>query len=272
MKCGTCKTEMADNTERFNSTEQHLLGPGWTHLICKNEKCSELGNGKHVKTEEYMRMQTIPTRPVMEPLAPAKKSNKIKGAKILPGKPLPPDAEEKLLKMKETQDNIDMLNECVTELYQDEELTKIQEKIFALQSKFEEKKKELGITDTEIAINDEIEIQRNMIASFGPSLAMDLWGPDAFSKGKKDAVTSADGKIFLLRSKTTKRKIIPTEFIKYHPLVLNELLEENKLTITLKEAETKIGKEDIDTVCEKTTTYSYEFVVKDGRNIPTGGK
>lgn len=256
MLCKECKTEMETN-EKFDLTESHLLGPGWTHYICKNDKCKEEGNGIHAR--ENMKQDTK-AKPI-----------KIPGAKALPGKKLTPEQEAKLLEIKTMEDNTQNLIEFTEGLYDDEPLTKLMAGNNKIETKINAKREELGINARELEIQELLNQRNEMISEFGPSLPMDQWGPDSFSKGKKDAITSADGIVWLLRSKRQTRKIIPSKFIELHPLTANEMVENEEITITLKDAGLHLGKEDIDAVCSKETTYSYELIVKDGRNIQIGG-
>jgi hypothetical protein len=256
MLCKECKTEMEVNN-KFDNTEKHLLGPGWTHYICNNKKCKEEGNGIHAR--EDMKQDTK-TKPI-----------KIPGAKALPGKKLTTEQETKLLEIKTKEDEIQNLIEFTEGLYDDKPLTKLMAGNEKIEKKINAKREELGINARELEIQELITQRNTMISEFGPSLPMDQWGPDSFTKGKKDAVTSKDGIIWLLRSKRTTRKIIPSKFIELHPVLVNEMVEKEEITITLKDAGLHLGKEDIDTVCSKETTYAYEIVIKDGRNLPSSG-
>lgn len=90
------------------------------------------------------------------------------------------------------------------------------------------------------------------------------WKPDRISKGKKDIL--AFGMNAILRSKTTRRKIIPSKFIEQYPLEANVLIEEGKITIPIGVVEEELGKNKVNELCESVTSYSYKYV---SRKIPT---
>lgn len=90
------------------------------------------------------------------------------------------------------------------------------------------------------------------------------WKPDRISKGKKDII--AFGTNAILRSKTTRRKIIPSKFVTDYPLEANVLIEEGKITIPIGVVEAELGKKKVDEMCESTTTFSYKY---ESRKIPT---
>jgi hypothetical protein len=94
-----------------------------------------------------------------------------------------------------------------------------------------------------------------------------MWGPDAFSKGKKDAVSSSDGVIVVLRSTRNERTIIPKKFVEQYPLITNKLVEDGRIKITLKEAEKELGVSAINELCDVKRTHTYELNIKDGRNL-----
>lgn len=90
------------------------------------------------------------------------------------------------------------------------------------------------------------------------------WKPDRISKGKKDII--AFGTNAIMRSKTTRRKIIPSRFVTDYPLEANVLIEEGKITIPIGVVEAELGKKKVDEICESTTTFSYKY---ESRKIPT---
>ena len=90
------------------------------------------------------------------------------------------------------------------------------------------------------------------------------WKPDRISKGKKDII--AFGTNAILRSKTTRRKIIPSKFVTDYPLEANVLIEDGKITIPIGVVEAELGKKKVDEICESTTTFSYKY---ESRKIPT---
>ena len=90
------------------------------------------------------------------------------------------------------------------------------------------------------------------------------WKPDRISKGKKDII--AFGTNAIIRSKTTRRKIIPSRFVANYPLEANVLIEDGKITIPIGVVETELGKNKVNEICESTTTFSYKY---ESRKIPT---
>jgi len=236
MKCGDCKLDMIDITKKFDQTESHLLGPGWTHHVCP--KC---GGGKHIMAGKL---------------------------KVIPGNKLPGEIEKKLIELKNTHDEIDMTTDYINTLFEDENLQKLMEKQKKLQEKIDNKVKELGIATIEETLREQMANEKELLDTIGSSIDDSYWGPDVFTKGKKDAVASNDGTIVVLRSTRTDRKIIPSKFVETYPLLANIYVAENRIKITLKEAEKDIGKDDLDKVTEKKVTHSFELNIKDGRNLP----
>ncbi len=90
------------------------------------------------------------------------------------------------------------------------------------------------------------------------------WKQDRISKGKKDII--AFGTNAILRSKTTRRKIIPSKFIEKYPLEANVLIEEGKITIPIGVVEKELGENKVNELCESTTSFSYKY---ESRKIPT---
>lgn len=235
VKCGDCKLDMIDITEKFDQTEFHLLGPGWTHHVCP--KC---GGGKHMAGK----------------------------LKVIPGNKLPGEIEKKLIELKNARDEIDMTNDYINTLFKDEDLQKLMEKQKKLQEKIDNRITDLGITTIEETLKEQTTTEKELLDTIGSSVDDSYWGPDAFTKGKKEAIASSDGTIVILRSTRTERKIIPSKFVEIYPLLANIYVAENRIKITLKEAEKDIGKDDLDKVTEKKVTHTFELNIKDGRNIP----
>ena len=90
------------------------------------------------------------------------------------------------------------------------------------------------------------------------------WKTDRISKGKKDII--AFGTNAILRSKTTRRKIIPSKFIEKYPLEANVLIEEGKITIPIGVVEKELGENKVNELCESTMSFSYTY---ESRKIPT---
>ena len=80
------------------------------------------------------------------------------------------------------------------------------------------------------------------------------WKQDRISKGKKDII--AFGTNAILRSKTTRRKIIPSKFIEKYPLEANVLIEEGKITIPIGVVEKELGENKVNELCESTMSFS----------------
>lgn len=240
MMCSDCRIKMENITEKFNSTEQHIFGTeqNWNHYRCK-----ECGKGKHEMAKEKI--------------------------KILPGKELPAELETKMEKIREKQQELDLLNEYVKEIQNDENVKKLTEKRDKLNKELGEKIEELGLlTSMENATVLKQEIEE-LVKQLGEEIPQEIWGTDTFSKGKKDAIASKDGIFRILRSTRSERKIIPESFIEKYPIVTNELVKEGKIVITLKAAEEKLGKDKIEEVCIRTETHKFELDIRDGRNLPT---
>ena len=90
------------------------------------------------------------------------------------------------------------------------------------------------------------------------------WKPDRISKGKKDII--AFGTNAIIRSKTTRRKIIPSKFVANYPLEANVLIEDGKITIPIGVVEAELGKNKVNEICESTMSFSYTY---ESRKIPT---
>lgn len=229
---------MIDITEKFDSTEQHLMGPGWSHFTC--EKC---GDGRHIKMEQAL-------------------------IHISPGKLLPAELEAKLTELKDQQDNIETLMEYIQEQENDEKLKKMNEKLAKLQEQIKTQESKLKITENIEMLTEMQDALNKMLTDFGASVDAPMWGPDEFSKGKKDAISDKSGIIVVLRSTRRDRIIIPKKFVEMYPVVTNELVEVGKIKIPIKYAEEKLGTEQINEISEVKVSHKYELRIKDGRNLP----
>lgn len=92
----------------------------------------------------------------------------------------------------------------------------------------------------------------------GKSLDEENWAKDKFSKGKKDI--AIDGKMRLYRSRKTTRTIRTKDFVATYPFLANEMIERGTIKIPIKATEDEIGKKELDAICDKKTTYTYELV------------
>lgn len=88
------------------------------------------------------------------------------------------------------------------------------------------------------------------------------WEPDEFSKGKKDISWLPGRRIGILRSTTTRRKIIPSEFVARYPLHANVMIQKEEITIPIGKLEPEIGKEAVTEISTITTTHSYNIKVR----------
>jgi hypothetical protein len=111
-------------------------------------------------------------------------------------------------------------------------------------------------------LNATVDEMDTLIKDNGESLTG--WKTDRISKGKKDII--AFGTNAILRSKTTRRKIIPSKFIEKYPLEANVLIEEGKITIPIGVVEEELGKNKVNEMCEATTTFNYKY---ESRKVPT---
>jgi len=84
----------------------------------------------------------------------------------------------------------------------------------------------------------------------GDEIPDEYWGQDTFNK-KKTAVSSADGKIKLVKSTTTKRSIRLIDLVEKFPFKAQELQDEGAIKVTLKAAETKLNKSELEEVVKR---------------------
>jgi hypothetical protein len=188
---------------------------------------------------------------------------------IKPGLKLPDETENKLTELKNQQDDIDALTEYIQEQENDSELEKLKKKLTEIQEKIKIRESELKIPEN-IEILSEMQTALNkMLESTGSSIDDAMWGPDTFSKGKKEAISSKDGTIVVIRSTKRTRTIIPSIFVEKHPLLTNKFVEEGRIKITLKEAEAELGKNAINEMCDIKIDHNYELRIKDGQHTPT---
>jgi molybdopterin converting factor small subunit len=185
--------------------------------------------------------------------------------KLIPGERLPMKLEAELLTLKKRDDEIRDKQDLVAFLLEDEGLKRKINAIKKLEKKIEKLKEELTINKLESEIQELITKQAEEVNRIGESIK-DGWGKDTF-KGKKDAIASGNGVIQILRSTKSNRILIPTAFQEKHKELLEEMIKNDKIKITLKEVEQKLGKEEIEEVCIREETRKYELVIKDGRNL-----
>lgn len=91
------------------------------------------------------------------------------------------------------------------------------------------------------------------LAKVGSSVT---FSEDRFLKAiKRKGDSYREGTLKLIRNSTTRREVIREKFIaKYHDLALKIC------TIPVGKAETLIGESELDALCSRKTTYSYELI------------
>lgn len=236
MQCFECKLEMEDTTEKWKtSSNSYLFGD--KEQFMKHYECKKCGKGEH-------------------------KMQKVDEIKILPGKTLTPEWEEKLQEIKKLHNEEEILKNFIEKAKENEKLKKLEEEAEKTLTKIEKKYEELHIPELESDLTSKQEEIATKIYELGTKIPNDFWGPDAFTKGKKTAVTSADEETTILRSTRTVRRIIPKKIVEMFPTKINEMVDEGTITIPLNKAEQKLSKEDIDKVAEKIQTHTYELKIK----------
>lgn len=190
--------------------------------------------------------------------------NKIK---IKPGIELPPEIEEQLKKLKEKDDEIRFAKELLDGLLETDELVKATKKAKKATTEIVEIEEKLCIPAAQETLAQLITTQKMMITKLGNQIEDTYWGKDSFKKGK-DAASSKDGEIVLIRGTTTKRTIPLKKMLDTYPFAVQQLAEEGKIKVTLKDAETKLNKNEMDGLCDKTIEHTYELRIKDGRDMP----
>lgn len=234
-KC--CDNEMISITNKFNETESHLMGPEWSHWIC--EKC---GTGGHDKMITETESETI---------------------KLIQGNKLPAKIEARMEEIKQQQLNITTLEEYINEQEQNGNIVKLKKMIEKIENEIDKLRETLHINEQKGMLIEMQQALEEMVNETATQIPSNVWGVDAFSKGKKDVVASNNGKIFILRSKRIERTIIPDKFWQMYPFLVEKYVKEGRLKITLKEASKDLGEKDIDSVSEKEISYKYELKVKE---------
>lgn len=250
MICKKCKIEMVENTDQFNETEMHLLGPNWTHF-----KCTKCGEGTHIssppyadgglKTEGEMNVEQIETITINDDdLIASGEATAI---------------DDMIEQAKELMKNINLLKEyaeAITDIPEKQKLDEATEARNEAQKVFDEAIAKINVPTIEI--NDQEEKLQNLLKEIGERIDNKDWKKDPIQKTKKRF--EKNGAI-IVRSLRTDRKIIPELFVKNHPLITNELVNEGKITIPLKYAEEKLSKNDVNAVCTIKETKTYELKI-----------
>ena len=190
--------------------------------------------------------------------------NKIK---IKPGIELPEELERKMEELKQRDDEIRFAQELLNDLLNTEELVKANKTYEKINTKINKIEEKLCIPTARETLNQLITTQKMLITTLGNKIPPEYWGKDSFKKGK-DAASSKDGEIVLIRGTTTKRTIPLRKMLDQFPFAVQELADEGKIKVTLKDAETKLNKSEIDDLCDKTIDHTYELRIKDGRDMP----
>ena len=250
MLCKKCKIELVENTDQFNETEMHLLGPNWTHY-----KCNKCGEGTHISSPPSadggleiggeINVEQIETIAIND--------NDL----IADGEATAID--DMIEQAKELVKNINLLKEYADAAMDIPESQKLNEAIEArneAQKMFDEAIAKINVPTIEI--NDQEEKLQNLLKKIGERIDDKDWKKDPIQKTKKRV--ERNGAI-IVRSMRTDRKIIPELFVKNHPLITNELVNEGKITIPLKYAEEKLSKTDVNAVCSIKETKTYEMRV-----------
>ena len=181
---------------------------------------------------------------------------------ITPGIEPTPEEDLMLASLLEMQASINMYGELIIEKTQDEKLKRMEKKLNEMQEKINKHKLEIGLLTAEEERNDLMKQLQENINMIATEIPKEKWGPNQFTKGKKLEFSSSDGKVSILKSSRTVRKINTAKLLKINPLIIQKYAEDGKLEIKLKDAEQDMSKKDIDEVADKTTTYSYELYVK----------
>lgn len=240
MLCKKCKIELIENTEQFNKTELHLLGTNWTHY-----KCNKCGEGTHTLKQphedrsitEEIELETIETIAIED-----NKEVDVDGKAV----------NAMIEQAKELVKTIKLMKEFVetaTDIPEKQEFEEAQAKWNETLGKIMENLPTADLRDKENELNELLE-------KIGEQINEKDWKRDPIQKTKKRV--EKNGAI-IVRAMRTDRKIIPELFVKNHPLITNELVNEGKITIPLKYAEEKLSKTAVNAVCSIKETKTYEM-------------
>jgi len=228
MLCKKCKIEMVENTDQFNETDMHLLGPNWTHY-----KCNKCGEGTH------MPIDTIEITDNIEEID-------------ADGEATAANIDDMIEQAKELVKTIKLMKEFIetaTDVPEKQEFDEAQAKWNETLGKIMENLPTAELRDKENELNELLE-------KIGEQINEKEWKKDPIQKTKKRV--EKNGAI-IVRAMRTERKIIPELFVKNHPLITNELVNEGKITIPLKYAEEKLSKTAVNAVCSIKETKTYEM-------------
>jgi len=184
--------------------------------------------------------------------------------KIVSGVKLPEEFERRLQQLEEKDNELRLAEEILKNLNENDEIVKLRKQMEELEEKLKEVRDKLSIDRIEYEISMISAEREAMMQEIGDQIPDEFWGQDTFSK-KKKAVSSADGKIVLVKSTSVKRSIPLTKLVEKFPFKAQELQDEGAIRVTLRSAETKLNKDELEQIVEKTATNKYELRIKDGR-------
>lgn len=245
MLCKKCKIEMVENTDQFNETDMHLLGPNWTHY-----KCNKCGEGTHTRkkptkdmvVEEEIALDEVDTIEITDNIEEIDADGEATAANI----------DSMIEQAKELVKTIKLMKEFIetaTDVPEKQEFEEAQTKWNETLGKIMENLPTADLRDKENELNELLE-------KIGEQINEKEWKKDPIQKTKKRV--EKNGAI-IVRAMRTDRKIIPELFVKNHPLITNELVNEGKVTIPLKYAEEKLSKTAVNAVCSIKETKTYEM-------------
>ena len=239
MLCKKCKIEMVENTDQFNETDMHLLGPNWTHY-----KCNKCGEGTHTLK------QPTEDRIIAEEIA--LETIEINEDEIIDVGGEAANIDNMIEQAKELVKTIKLMKEFIetaTDIPEKQEFEEAQAKWNETIEKIKENLPTAELNDKETQLSELLE-------KIGEQINEKDWKRDPIQKTKKRV--EKNGAI-IVRAMRTDRKIIPELFVKNHPLITNELVNEGKITIPLKYAEEKLSKTAVNAVCSIKETKTYEM-------------
>lgn len=239
MLCKKCKIEMVENTDQFNETDMHLLGPNWTHY-----KCNKCGEGTHTLKKQ--------TKDMIVEEEIALETIEINEDEIIDVGGEAANIDSMIEQAKELVKTIKLMKEFIetaTDIPEKQEFEEAQAKWNETIEKIKENLPTAELHDKENELNELLE-------KIGEQINEKDWKRDPIQKTKKRV--EKNGAI-IVRAMRTDRKIIPELFVKNHPLITNELVNEGKVTIPLKYAEEKLSKTAVNAVCSIKETKTYEM-------------
>lgn len=179
--------------------------------------------------------------------------------KVIPGNKLPTELETELHVLAEMKRTVNEKTEYIGFLRNNEQLVKIKTKAEKVIEEEQKLMTKLGIFAEQAEIDEMNKEINKKTTELGQKIEASCWGPDSFTKGKKDAVATTNGNIRLLRGKRTERKVVPSIFYEKYPFLMEKFVQDGKVKIPLNVVETELGTNDIANVCDITVTYTFEL-------------